>query len=80
MKKVSVFLMAALMVLCFAGCRSNVDPAPAPSTTPAATVAPDTTVPATSSQIPNIPDPSVDNGVLDDMLPGESSVPKGRMR
>ena len=83
MKKISVFLLAGIMVLCFAGCRTNMEPAPSPSTTPMTTVAPDTTVPPTSSNIPNIPDPSVDDNVLDDMLPEESIMPKrpmGRMR
>ncbi len=74
MRKIAVFLLAAMICLSFAGCRSNMEvepldtsaPATQPSTTP-----PATTIPDTFDDVPNVPDPSVDNDTLQDLIPGD---------
>ena len=74
MKKVTVFLLAAVLCLSFAGCRSNMEvdpmPTPPPETVPITTVPP-TTIPETFDDLPNVPDPSVDDNTLQDLLPGD---------
>ena len=74
MKKITVFLLAAIICLSFAGCRSNVEVGPTepsvPETQPA-TTPPATTIPDTFDDVPNVPDPSVDNDTLQDLIPGE---------
>ncbi len=86
MKKIGIFLLVATMVLCFAGCRSNLEeptptPTPTPVTTPAPsptpTPIPDTT-PIATDEIPNVPDPSVDDGTLQDIIPDNMTVPSAR--
>lgn len=75
MRKIAVFLLAAVVCLSFAGCRSNMEVGPtgtnAPETTPV-TTPPVTTIPDTFDDVPNVPDPSVDNDTLQDLIPGES--------
>ena len=76
MKKMFVFLFVAVLCLSFAGCRSNMEVGPtgtnAPETRPV-TTPPATTIPATYDNVPNIPDPSVDNGTLEDLIPGDGA-------
>ena len=74
MRKIAVFLLAAMVCLCFAGCRSNMEVGPtgtnAPETQPA-TTPPATTIPDTFDNVPNVPDPSVDNDTMQDLIPGD---------
>ncbi len=75
MKKFSVFLIAAVLCLSFAGCRSNMEVGPTPTNPPETapmTTVPTTTVPATFDDLPNVPDPSVDNDTLQDLIPGDN--------
>ena len=74
MKKMTVFLLAAIICFAFAGCRSNmeVDPIPTtPPTTVPVTTPPATTIPDTFDDLPNVPDPSVDDNTLQDIIPGD---------
>ncbi len=75
MKKISVFLIAAVLCLSFAGCRSNTEVGPTPTNPPETapmTTVPTTTAPATFDDLPNVPDPSVDNDTLQDLIPGDN--------
>lgn len=75
MKKITIFLLAAIVCLSFAGCRSNMEVDPMPTTPPATvplTTPPATTIPDTSDDIANVPDPSVDDSTLQDLIPGEN--------
>ena len=63
MRKIAVFLLAAMVCLSFAGCRSNMEVEPLDTTAPATqpiTTPPATTIPDTFDDMTNIPDPSVD--------------------
>ena len=74
MRKIAVFLLAAMVCLSFAGCRSNMEVEPLDTTVPATqpiTTPPATTIPDTFDDMANIPDPSVDNDTLQDLIPGE---------
>ena len=74
MRKITVFLLAAIICLSFAGCRSNMEVDPLGTTAPETqpnTTPPATTVPDTFDDVPNVPDPSVDNDTLQDILPGD---------
>lgn len=78
MRKISLFLIAALVCICFAGCRSNMEVGPTdtnPPLTQPMTTPPQTTVPDTSKDVPNIPDPTVDDNTLQDLIPGDSTSP-----
>ena len=85
MKKIAIFSLALILAFSLAACRRN--------TEPEATTPPETTVPATTPMPsiiatvpdnigPNIPDESVDNGTLEDMIPDgtEESQPENRAR
>ncbi len=74
MRKIAVFLFAAMVCLSFAGCRSNMEVGPtgtnAPETQPV-TTPPATTIPDTFDNVPNVPDPSVDNDTMQDLISGD---------
>ena len=71
MKKIAIFVLAAVTCISLVGCRSNMEVEPL-DTTPVATqpitTPPATTIPDTIDDIPNVPDPSVDNGTLEDLI------------
>lgn len=77
MRKIAVFLMAAVICFAFAGCRSNMEVEPldtnAPETQPM-TTPPQATIPDTTDDLANVPDPSVDNDTLQDLIPGDNMV------
>ncbi len=78
MRKIAIYILVAMMTLTFAGCRSNMDDSPAGTTAPAtqpSTTPPATTVPDTFGDVPNIPDSSVDNDTLEDLIPGDMNQP-----
>ena len=74
MRKIAVFLLAAMVCLSFTGCRSNMEVGPTdtnPPETQPMTTPPATTIPDTFDDVPNVPDPSVDNDTLQDLIPGD---------
>ena len=70
MKKIAIICLCLLLVLSFAACRRNntEEVQPTEPTIPATEPAP-TILPTVPDEIePNIPDPSVDDGTLEDMI------------
>ena len=72
MKNIAIICLTLILALSLAACRRNTMPEetqPTVPTTPATEPAP-TVIPTVPDVIePNIPDPSVDNGTLEDMIP-----------
>ena len=76
MRKIALFALAVMLCLSFAGCRSNMEVEPLDTTAPATqpiTTPPATTIPDTFDDVPNVPDPSVDNNTLQDLIPGDGT-------
>lgn len=74
MRKIAVFLIAAMICLSLAGCRSNMEVGPtgtSPLDTQPITTVPATTIPHTLDDMQNVPDPSVDSDTLQDLIPGD---------
>ena len=85
MKRIAIFSLALILAFSFAGCRRNTEPE---ATTPPETTVPTTEpmptiIPTVPNDIgPNIPDESVDDGTLEDMIPDgtQASDPESRAR
>ena len=75
MKRIAIICLSLLLAFSLAACRGNTTPEetqPTVPTTPVTEPAP-TIVPTIPDDIgPNVPDPSVDNGTLEDMIPDAS--------
>ena len=80
MKKIALICLSFLLVFSLAACRGNTEPEetqPTVPTTPATEPAP-TIIPTIPDDIgPNVPDPSVDNGTLEDIIPDASEAMDG---
>ncbi len=72
MKKIAIICLTMLLAFSLAACRGNTTPEetqPTVPTTPATEPVP-TIIPTIPDEIgPNVPDPSVDDGTLEDMIP-----------
>ena len=72
MKRIAIICLTMLLAFSLAACRGNTtqeETQPTVPTTPATDPIP-TIIPTIPDEVePNVPDPSVDNGTLEDMIP-----------